>query len=135
LVALQYLQIGRVANRVRFVVWTMCERMNVFIYYKTLTIDTPLTTLRQLFSKKLSICLVRAVAGVCSRHNKLDVKEKKKVTRGFHRSSFSTRHYSLDDDSTSVSTRLIQVQRKVRGEAASPFLISALDINPQIGTW
>jgi len=38
LVALQYLQIGRVVNRVRFVEEMLCERMNVFIYYKTLTI-------------------------------------------------------------------------------------------------
>jgi len=38
LVALQYLQIGRVVNRVRFIEEILCECMNVFIYYKTLTI-------------------------------------------------------------------------------------------------
>jgi len=36
-IALQYLQIERVANRVRFVE-EMYKRTNVFIYYKTLTI-------------------------------------------------------------------------------------------------
>jgi len=38
LVALQHLQIERVVNRVRFVEEMSYEWMNVFIYYKTLTI-------------------------------------------------------------------------------------------------
>jgi len=38
LIALQYLQIGHVVNRVRLVEEMLCEWMKIFIYYKTLTI-------------------------------------------------------------------------------------------------
>jgi len=48
-------------NRVRFVEELLYELINVFIYYKTLTIRRD-NNLWQLFSKKLSVCLVRAVA-------------------------------------------------------------------------
>jgi len=54
LVALQYLQIGRVVNRVRFVE-EMYELMNVFIYYKILTIQHRDNVLAIIFQKTISL--------------------------------------------------------------------------------
>jgi len=51
LIALQYLQIGRVVNRVRFVEKLLHELTNVFIYYKTQTIHLD-NIVARLFSEK-----------------------------------------------------------------------------------
>jgi len=69
LIASQYLQIERAVNRVRFVEEMLCESMNVFIYYKTLTIHLG-NIVAIIFQKKLSLFLVRAVASVCSCHDR-----------------------------------------------------------------
>jgi len=53
-------------NRVRFIVGTLCELINVFIYYKTLAIH--LDNIVAIIFQNKPICLVRAVASVCGCH-------------------------------------------------------------------